>query len=161
MIKFFNTYVRRIVASVGFPLFAFSVYWRAFDGDHTGTDIFWGVVVMAIFASATYLYFPIGQRVERGSIIWFFGLFVMICLLILASVLQGFWTHWIIDIPVAEQAWGEYIFFLVIWIPVIYVSTKKQYKIQYKPREITSYELLLCKGPAAWNKAERSVAKGC
>lgn len=158
MIKFFkNTHFRGIVGSVGYPLLAFWIYWQAFDGDYTETDILWGVVVTVILASAIYLYFPIAKRVEYGSIIWFFGLFAMICLLALGTVLVGFWTHWIIDIPVAERARGEYIMYFAIFMLVIHVIAKAQDKGQDKPREITSYELLLCKGPAAWNKAERSV----
>ncbi len=160
MIKFFkNTHFRRIVGSVGYPLLAFWIYWKAFDGGYTETDILWGVVVTIILASAIYLYFPIAKRVEYGSIIWFFGLFAMICLLALGTVLQGLWTHWIIDIPVAEQAWGEYIMYFAIWTPIIDMIAKAQDKGQYKPREITSCEIFLCKGPAAWNKAERQVGR--
>ena len=79
----------------------------------------------------------------------------MICLFALGTVLQGFWTHWIIDIPVAEQAWGNYIMYFAILTPMIDVIAKAQDKDQDKPHEMAPYEILLFKGPAAWNKAER------
>ena len=58
-------------------------------------------------------------------------------------------------IPVAEKAWGWYISYLAIWIPVIHVAAKKRDKAQDKPREIIPRVIPLFKGPAAWNKAER------
>ncbi|MCY3629260.1 MAG: hypothetical protein OXI05_02875 [Bacteroidota bacterium] len=155
-IKFFeNKHVRRIVASVGVPLLVFRRFWSTFDGDYTGTEMFWGIAVTITLASAIYLYFPIAKKIERGSIIWFSGLFTTICLFALGSGLMGFWTHWIIVIPVAEKAWGWYISYLAIWMPVIHVAAKKRDKAQDKPREIIPRVIPLFKGPAAWNKAER------
>ncbi|MCY3488670.1 MAG: hypothetical protein OXH34_09535 [Bacteroidetes bacterium] len=161
MIKFFqNKHVGRIVVSVGYPLLAFWSYWRAFDGNYTRTDVFWGATVTIALAIAIHLYFPIAKKVERGSITWFLGLLTMICLFALGSVLMGLWTHWIIMIPVAEEAWGEYISYFAIWMPFIHVIAKKQGKGQDMPHEIIPHGILLFKGPAAWNKAKGYVGRG-
>ena len=152
MISFFQKkYVLRTGISTFYPLFSFSSYWRAFDGNYTGMDVFWGTSVTIALAIAIYLYFPIAKKIEHGSIIWFLGLLTTICLFALGSVLSGLWTHWIFMTPVKEEAWGEYIWFFAIWIPTIHLIAKGQ----GKPHERTPSEIPLFKGPTAWNKAER------
>ncbi|MXX96409.1 MAG: hypothetical protein F4065_04650 [Rhodothermaceae bacterium] len=155
-VKFFqNKHVARVGFSAVYPLISLWTYWRAFDGNYTGTDILWGVAVTIILASAIYLYLPIAKKVERGSIIWFLGLLTIFGIFTFGTVLAGFWTHWIIRIPVEQQAWGEYITYSAIWIPAIHTIAKNKNKLQLQPHEIIPRVIPLFKGPAAWNKAER------
>lgn len=153
MIK--NQQFRSIVGSLGVPLVAFWSYSSVFFGDYAGTDMLWGVVVSVAFALAIYLYFPTAKKVERGSLIWFLGLFAIICLFALGVVLSGFGTHYILMIPAAEQAWGNYMLSSAFGIPAIHMGAKAQEKGQDKLREITPREILLFKGPATWNKAKK------
>ena len=152
MIKFFqNKHVERCGLSAVLPLYLFWDYLRTFDGEYTGTDMFWGVAVTITIALAIiYLYLPIFKKVERGSIIWFSGLVTSICLFIFGSVLSGLWTHWIIVVPVAEEAWGEYISFFALMMLLIHIVAKNRDNVQDEPHKTS-----LFKGPAAWNKAER------
>lgn len=94
MIK--NERVKSIVGSLGVPLLSFWSYSSAFRGGYTGTDMLWGVAVSVAFALVIYLYFPIAKKVDRGSLIWFLGLFAIICLFVLGVVLSGFGTHYIL-----------------------------------------------------------------
>ncbi|MDE2645515.1 MAG: hypothetical protein OXI05_06735 [Bacteroidota bacterium] len=142
MIK--NMYFRRIAMSVLAPLVLLYIYWNAFDGAYTRTDMLCGMAVTIAFAVAIYLYFPIGKRVERGSIIWFLGLFAAIAVLRYGLVLNGYWTDLSDEFfPVARRAWGEYMTYFAIWMPVIYMAA----------REKPANEISLFKGPARWNKA--------
>ena len=151
MIKFFqNKHFKKFGVSVVIPLLLFWKYWRTFDGQYTGTDMFWGVAVTMTLAFALYLYLPIFKKVERGSIIWFLGLVTSICLFIFGSVLSGLWTHWIIVIPVAEEVWGEYISFFALMMLLMHIVAKNQNNVQDEPHKTS-----LFRGPAAWNKADR------
>ena len=151
MIKYFqNKHFKRYVVSVVIPLLLFWKYWRSFDGQYTGTDMFWGVAVTMTLAFALYLYLPIFKKIERGSIIWFLVQFTFICLFILGSVLMGIGTHSVLMIPVAEEALGEYISFFALMMLLIHIVAKNQNNVQDEPHKTS-----LFKGPAAWNKAER------
>ncbi|MCY3594053.1 MAG: hypothetical protein OXH01_02285 [Bacteroidetes bacterium] len=156
MIKFFqNKHFKRFGVSVIVPLLLFWKYWRTFDGQYTGTDMFWGVAVTVTLAFALYLYLPIFKKAERGSIIWFLVQFTFICLFILGLVLMGIGTHWVLVIPVEEEAWGEYISFFAWLMFIIHIVAKRPDRAQDEPREMTPREILLFRGPAAWNKADR------
>lgn len=142
MIK--NMYFRRIATSVSAPIVQLYIYLNAFDGAYTRTDMLWGAAVTIAFAVAIYLYFPIGKRVERGSMIWFLGLFAAIAVLRYGLVLNGYWTDLPDEFfPVERRAWGEYLMYFSIWIPVVYMSARN------RPTRIT-----LFKGPARWNETE-------
>ena len=152
MIK--NQRFRSIVGSLGVPLVAFWSYSSVYYGDYAGTDMLWGVVVSVAFALAIYLYFPIAKKVERGSLIWLLGLFAIISLFAFGVVLIGFGTHYILMIPAAEQAWGNYMLSSAFGIPAIHVGAKAQDKGQDQLREIAPRQILLFTGPVTWNKAK-------
>lgn len=113
----------RIFFSVGAPLLFLGIWWKAFDGDYTRTDLFWHVIVTVSFAVATYLYFPISKKVERFSVIWWAGLFAAFFLVSYGSVKMGFWTDISPEFfPAADRAWGEYMVYLGFWIPAVHIT---------------------------------------
>ena len=131
-----NTLVR-ISFSVTYPLISFSRYWITFD-DNTAVDMLWGGMVTLFLALAIYLYFPVGSRIERGSLIWFFGMFTAVILFTSGLLLSD--AEFMSDV---YRAWGNYIWFFALWMPVIIEAAMRQ----NRPSEIT-----LFKGPARWNK---------
>lgn len=117
---------RRIAFSVLTPLFLAWIWWKAFDGEYTRTDLFWLVGGSIILAVAIYVYLPLGRKIERFSAIWFLELLIMIYFVTHGLLGLGFWNG---DIPdeffsIARRAWGEYMLYLGLWIPVIHVSGK-------------------------------------
>ena len=126
MIKFFEkNLVKRTGVSLGYPLIGFWLYWKAFDGNYAGTDVFWGASVSVAFALAIYLYFPLGKRVERGSKTWFLGLLAIICLFVVAIILIENWTT---TTTVSDKAWNQYILYTSIFLPIIHVLARNQDK---------------------------------
>lgn len=140
-----NTQIRRIVGSL-LPLMVFWRYWDTLGGDYTRSDILWGIGVTAAFVLAIYLYFPLAKKVERGSGIWFLGLFAIIYLVKHGLVLMGVWINLPSEyLPVEQIAWGHYMLFSAFCIPVIHMGAKGL---------PTLNKITLLKGPARWNKAE-------
>ncbi len=117
--------LRRIGFSVGTPLFLFWIWWDAFDGAYTQSDVLWITVISIVLAVGIYLYLPLGRKVETFSLIWFMFLFAMISLVSDGLVGVGYWTD--IDeefFSISFRAWGEYKLYLGGLIPGIYVAVE-------------------------------------
>jgi len=72
--------LRRISISVFPPLLSFIKYMTVFETP-TMSDILKGGVVTLFMILIIYMCFPVGQRVERGSLIWLSWMAVAITLL--------------------------------------------------------------------------------
>lgn len=147
MIK--NVKIRRIFLSLLYPLIAFWQYWYALDGNYARDDMLWGAVVTIAFALALYLYFPVAKKIENGSGIWILGLFALILLLSLGLDWMGIGLSDtvlnVMQVPVAREAWGQYIVYSVIFTATFHWLAKQQ----DKSRAISWFT-----GPARWNKTQ-------
>lgn len=138
-----NTQIRRIVGSL-YPLIVFWRYWDTLDCDYTRSDILWGIGVTVAFALAIYLYFPLAKKVERGSGLWFLGLFTIIYLVKHGLVLMGVWVDLPSKyLPVEQIAWGHYMLFSAFFIPILHMSAKGSHTLS---------KMTLLKGNPRWNR---------
>lgn len=87
----------------------------------------WGAVVAITLAAAIFLYIPAGKKIERFSAVWFIGLFIVVLL-----VAKGLFMYESEHMPDAYRAWGDYMLFFAIWIPLIH-TIAEQWDKPHKP----------------------------
>lgn len=128
--------IRRLCISIIFPLFAFYWYWQVFDEKNSDVDLLRGAVISMVLAITIFLYLPTGKKIERFSIAWGLGLILTLFLASMGLIMSGFIGS-AEFIPIETKAWGEYIFFFAIWMPVIHElasSWDKPYKWSFFKR---------------------------
>jgi len=133
--------LRRISISIFAPLLSFIRYMAIFEIP-TMSDILGGSVVTLFLSLAIYLYFPMGRRIDRGSLIWFIWMFTAATL-----VTSGFLMHNARFMSDIYRAWGNYICHFAISMPLIIEASIRQNRCS---------KITLFKGPARWNKDKKS-----
>lgn len=104
-----SKFSRRLVISMFFPLLSFYFYWTQIDGDYTGNQLLWALVITLMAILVIFLYFPVAKKIERGSMAWSLGL---ISVMFLVSVgIVGL---------IGSIAWGLAVGVFACWIPVIH-----------------------------------------
>ncbi len=119
----------RLVCSLLYPLIGlWGYYWdlgRALergglDGGYS-LYLFLGAVVTIILIMAIYLYFPVAEKIEPGSIVSYIGLFIVVVLLLFGWDIKTY--EFSTDL---ERAWGDYMWWIGLWTPVIHGIAREQ-----------------------------------
>ena len=110
-----KSFLMRLILSVCFPLLSLHAYWRDLDGNYSGMQFLWGLVIAIIATVAIFLYVPVAKKVERGSVVWTFGL--LFAIFVPAVVILGSMGE--------TKIWGRAVSFFALWIPVIHISAQR------------------------------------
>ena len=110
-----NPLFKRLTLSVCFPFLGLYTYWRDLNGDHSGTQLLWGIVVAIIAGLAIFLYVPVAKKVERGSIVWTLGL--LFAILVPAVLILGSMGETIV--------WARAVSLFAIMTPAIHLSAQR------------------------------------
>ena len=118
--------LKRIGFSTATPLYLLFIWWKAFDGAYTQSDVLWITAISISLAIGLYLYLPIAKKVKTFSLIWFIFLGATIFFVSEGLIGIGFDG---VDIdeeffPISFRAWGEFKLYFGLWIPVIYLGSK-------------------------------------
>lgn len=110
-----NKFVGKLILSVLHSLLAFHSYWRAFDGAYSDMDLLWGGVVTVVLSMAIFMYEPVAKKIQTFSFAWFFGLLIVINLLVGGWIISD---PYFLRLPLVYRAWGEYMLMLGILLPI-------------------------------------------
>lgn len=110
--------LKRITPAVTLPLISVASYWLELNGQWTGAQLFTALGIGAITGMVIHMYAPVAHKVKRGTMVWSFGLLLVILLCTAGGLLNVY----------LGQAWGKPVFVFFLLLPSFHMFFQRIYK---------------------------------